>query len=79
MFWYILVAVAVFIFGVITGAGIVLTINLYHNAGVMNVFIPQYSDEQPYVCPEFTKGANFVCRKKYVLFDVRVRDLNSHQ
>lgn len=79
MFWQIFAAVILFVGGIVIGAAVVLTINIRHKAGTMNVYIPQYPDEMPYVCPEFTHGADFVCKQKYILFDVKVSPLSSQK
>lgn len=76
MLWYILLGVAIgMAIGVAIGVITITSIVKRRKVGVMNVYIPPYTDETPYVSPEFTHGADFVCKQKYVLFDVNVRSL----
>lgn len=47
--------------------------------GTLKVYIPNDRGEAPYVYPEFYKGADFICRRKCVLFMTAVEPLNSQE
>lgn len=70
MFWYLLLA---FLVGVIITCVGVLTLKI----GVLKVYIPDQIDEQPYLYTELDKSVGTICRRKYVLFKVNVRQLHS--
>lgn len=47
-------------------------------AGSLKVYIPD-SDEPPYMCAELGKTIGWVCGKKYVMFRVDVRNIDSQK
>ena len=48
------------------------------SAGTLKVYIPD-QDETPYLCAELSKPVGWVCGKKYVMFEVDVRNINSQE
>ncbi len=47
--------------------------------GTMVVYIPDQPDEPPYLTAELDRSVGFVSKRKFVLFKVDVRQLNSQQ
>lgn len=48
------------------------------SSGTLKVYIPD-QDDGPYLCVELNKTVGEVSKKKYVLFEVDVRNLNSQE
>lgn len=72
MVWCLLLG---FVIGVIATCVGVLRLKV----GTLKVYIPNDHGEAPYVYPEFSKGADFICRKRYVLFATTTEPLNSQE
>ena len=70
MVWYILAA---FLLGVLLALIGVLRLRV----GVLKVYIPDQPDEPPYLYTELDKPVGALCKKKYILFKVDVRHLES--
>lgn len=70
MGWYLLLAFAL-------GVAVPCIWIACRNVGTMQVYIPNDPDDMPYVAPDFSKGANFIRSKKYIVFKVETKHLNS--
>lgn len=72
MFWYLLL-------GILLGAVCTCIGVLRLRIGVLKVYIPDIPDEPPYLYSELSTSVESVCTKKFVLFKVDVRNINSQK
>ena len=49
------------------------------SVGLLKVCIPDDPDENPYLYAELDSSVNSICKKKYVLFRVKVYDIYSQK
>lgn len=57
----------------------VLAVFFFTSSGTLRVYIPEPNDEAPYLYVDLDKSIGYICRQKFVVFRVDVRNLKSHK
>lgn len=72
MFWYLLLGMVIGVVAALFGVSRLV-------AGDLKVFIPDFLDEQPYLCVDLDRPVSAISAKQYVVFRVDTQKLNTRK